>query len=343
MNALNVAVFIILIAIVVHKHSNVVVYGANIPNSIRSYNNNYKNLNAKAMEDALEHVGISPQVSASLINGNSNSNNNNKDVNELLRFSKAKGIEFNRFGLEGGGNCFGLVPKLCHPCTMEEDNRAGIDNCNSVRASCNHLFCEPLCLKTEIDCKVSGVPAPFEEINQPATSDALCRILEAHQCVKAGCCNSDDKLQNYVEEATVGALFPKMAITIEACNHNPADKKASAALCGECKAAIAGKIKAKVYPKALVCNPFEAYVSEHAQDPDCTAGERWCPRNYGFGFPGVHPHKSLKEDCEELNNKLKGSLPGVTASFAATTACNCLGCCTPFEKCPFPSIATIRI
>jgi len=52
----------------VHKHSNVVVYGVNIPNSIRSYNNNYKNLNAKAMEDALEHVGISPQVSSSLIN-----------------------------------------------------------------------------------------------------------------------------------------------------------------------------------------------------------------------------------------------------------------------------------
>ena len=62
MKALNLSVFIILIAIVVHKQSNV-VYGANIPNSIRSHNKNHKNINVKAMEDALEHVGISPQVS----------------------------------------------------------------------------------------------------------------------------------------------------------------------------------------------------------------------------------------------------------------------------------------
>ena len=66
--------------------------------------------------------------------------------------------------------------------------------------------------------KASEKSMKEEEKGQPATSDALCRILEAHQCVKAGCCNSDDKLQNYVEEATVGALFPKQAITVEACN-----------------------------------------------------------------------------------------------------------------------------
>ena len=64
------------------------------------------------MEDALEHVGISPQVSSSLINGNSNSNNNNKDVNELLRFSKAKGIEFNRFGLEGHAQRWQIMERI---------------------------------------------------------------------------------------------------------------------------------------------------------------------------------------------------------------------------------------
>ena len=80
------------------------------------------------------------------------------------------------------------------------------------------------------------------------------------------------------------------------------------------KAAIAGKIDAKAYK--IVCNPLEAYVAEHGQDPDCTSGERWCPRNYNFGFPGVHPHKSLKE-MRGITPKISRGLPGLARAFGS--------------------------
>ena len=63
--------------------------------------------------------------------------------------------------------------------------------------------------------------------------------------------------------------------------------------------------------------------------------------NYNFGFPGVHPHKSLKEMCEELHPKLAWSLPALARAFEAGAACSCLGCCDPLESCPFPNMVTV--
>ena len=330
-----VVVLVVLGILFVAGGHNVVGAASRLPNYFNRYVRRDKSLNAQAMEDALASVGIPEQVSSSFV---ADSNGNNKD-GALPRFAKAKGVKFNKFGLEGGGSCFGLVPKSCVPCTPEQRNYAGTDKCDSLESACNNLFCEPLCLKTLMDCKVKKIGGKFSEISQPATSDALCRILEAQTCVVGGCCNSDDKLHNYVENAQMGAQF-RPATMIEACNHN-AKASDAGALCGECKAALAGKIDAKVYKMNVVCNPLEAYVAEHGQDPDCTSGERWCPRNYNFGFPGVHPHKSLKEMCEELHPKLAGALPGMAAAFSAGAACSCLGCCDPLESCPFPNMVTV--
>ena len=158
MNALNVAVFIILIAIVVHKHSNVVVYGANIPNSIRSYNNNYKNLNAKAMEDALEHVGISPQVSSSLINGNSNSSDN---WGGNMGPSTSKGARVSSKQLFNGLACL-LVTSLC--LLLLELRQPGIAHRTAKRLYHNTFVATTTVSLNETpvaQSNYSPVPAPF--------------------------------------------------------------------------------------------------------------------------------------------------------------------------------------
>jgi hypothetical protein len=327
---------VLLMLFILHQCNIVFVQGFNLPSGMRKYNERRHSINEKAMEDALASVGMDER-SASTLFGDSR-------TSKLLRFSKTKGVGFQNFGLEWGGKCFGLG-KLCdNPCNPEETNCAGTDCCDAIKSSCLNHFCSPLCLRTTFECAVEGVSHPFAELNQQATSDALCTILKASLCKAEGCCNDDDKLQNYVEAATEGGLFPQKPVLIRACDHDPAANP-STDLCSSCKKAIAGKMKTKTFAsKPGVCNTLDAYVSGHGKDPDCTKGEgTWCPNNYNYGFPGIPDFHSMKSMCSALDKNMDGALAGATADFEAGAACHCLGCCDDFSKCPFSIVNIIRL
>ena len=90
--------FVLLNILLVVGQHNVVAATSRLPNYFNRYVRRDKNLNAQAMEDALASVGIPEQVSSSFV---ADSKGDNKNL--LPRFAKAKGVKFNKFGLEGGG------------------------------------------------------------------------------------------------------------------------------------------------------------------------------------------------------------------------------------------------
>ena len=254
------------------------------------------------------------------------------------RFAKAKTKGADKaMGLKGGGDCFGLVNQQCVPCPAPEQNFAGhAGKCDLMKSQCDNLFCDPLCLRTLPQCSVEGVPPPFQEANTPATSKALCAVLRAHTCVTGGCCDKDDMLQDWTEQYTFGATYPESPMMIQACKHNSKYPVSAAKLCGQCKAAMAGKIIASVVDKEFICRQLESFTAEWDKDPDATSGTEWTPYNEDFGFPGIGKHKPLKERCEHLHDALLGKIPADAAAFAASNACHCMGCCDPIEACHFP-------
>ena len=258
-----------------------------------------------------------------------------------LRFSEAKKVGSGNLapGLTGGWDCFGLVDLDCAPCPPPEQNEAGnAGGCKLLTSMCNNLFCDPLCLDTTIDCQVKGVGGQFSQANGEEVAKALCSEFKAHACSEPGCCDgSDSMVQNWVEESAYGESFPEPLMLIEACKHNPEDKGTAKKLCDDCKKAVKGKIKMKPYKKEDVCDPMDASMGDANSNGDAETGNSWTPYNREFGYPFIGPHKPVKERCEELIDKLEGSLPGVQAE-AEEAACHCLGCCDPHSKCFFPIV-----
>lgn len=291
--------------------------------------------NPAAMKAALASVGLGPDGKFAA------SRANDGNPHSMLRFAKGTSGD-KALGLKGGGNCFGLVNKQCDPCPPPEQNSAGhAGKCDLLKDQCNNLFCDPLCLKTLPDCEVGDVPPPFQEASSPAVAAGLCAELRAQTCVVGGCCAKDDMLQQWVEEFAFGATYPASPMKIQACRHNAGDKVASAKLCADCKAAMAGKITAVPYPKNHVCTNLEAFFPEFGHDPEASSGNQWTPYNYKFGFPGIGPHKPFKERCEHLHDALVSALAHQSSDFSANNACHCMGCCDNQEQCHFPIGQTV--
>ena len=304
------------------------------------YTKDLPKANEEYMNDALNAVGF-------------NNNNIKHDIKKkqptssfsspFPRFSKLKSRgKDTALGLKGAGDCFGLVNADCVPCPAPEENHAGhAGKCDLMKSQCDNLFCDPLCLRTLPECSVDEPPPPFQEAGSKPTGDALCAVLRAHTCVTGGCCKKDDMLQDWTEQYTYGAAYPESPMMIQACRHNSEDAIASAKLCGECKAAMAGKIKVSIIDKNTICRQLESFVAEFGKDPDAKSGLQWTPYNADFGYPGTHKHKPFKERCEHLHDALLGKFPGDAAAFAASNACHCMGCCDPIEACHFPIGKTI--
>ena len=65
-------------------------------------------------------------------------------------------------------------------------------------------------------------------------------------------------LQDWTEQYTYGAAYPESPMMIQACRHNSEDKVSSAKLCGECKAAMAGKIATYISIKKKFLSKFNS-------------------------------------------------------------------------------------
>ena len=291
------------------------------------------NTNMDELDKALQAAGVERPLPSS----DSSSPTN-------LRFStqQSAGETTGAPGIKGGGDCLGLVRKNCGPCPSPEQNTAGAaGGCELIDAQCDNLFCDPLCLNRVIDCKIVGVSdAQFKEIGTKEIEAALCSEFKAHACSKAKCCDKDDSLlQSWVEEDAYGDSFPKPLMLIEACKHNPLDGKQAKKICDDCKKAVKGKIKVKPFKPEDVCTPLNSYFGD-LKDP---MGEKdddpnsWTPYNVKFGWPFIGQHQMFKQRCERLVEKMEGHLSGLKSVFEET-ACNCLGCCDPVNKCWFPIV-----
>lgn len=268
-----------------------------------------------------------------------------RSPSDMVRFAQARAVDSTAPGIGGGGDCFGLVSSKCSPCPPPEQNQAGsAGGCDLLDSECSNMFCDPLCLRTVIDCEIKPAKGQFAEIATKPVAAALCSQFKARACSKPGCCDGKDPLlQTWVEENAYGTSFPQPKMMIDACKHNSEDKAASDKICNACKKAMKGKLDIKTYKAKDACGPFEAFEGKYNSaggKKGKSGGNDWTPTNVDFGFPFIGPHKPLKERCEGLVEEMESQLASLKSDFEEK-ACSCLGCCDPPDECYFPLVEEV--
>jgi hypothetical protein len=231
--------------------------------------------------------------------------------------------------------CFGLPKQMCH----DEQDMAGAAEATK---ECKRLFCDPLCLKSTWTCDILSKAGIFKLAAQSPYKEALCAEFFAWGCsdgkpgTTAGCCGEkDEMLQRFVEDSVYGDDFPQGHLPMPVCEHDATDTSKEDLLCAACKGAIVISLKPRL-DKCLDTGTEDDFSESSVQ-------KIWEPLTLKpMAVAGTH--RTLKERCVALQEKMESVLPKLTAAFNER-ACECMGCCKPKkreETCFFPFWQGIR-
>ena len=159
--------------------------------------------------------------------------------------------------------------------------------------------------------------------------EALCAEFFAWGCsdgkpgTTAGCCDlKDEMLQRFVEDYVFGSNFPQGHLPMPMCEHDVTDTEKEDLICAACKGSIVISLKPRM-DKCLDTGTDDDFSSSSVQKimeplvlkPMAVSGT----------------HRTLKERCVKLQEKIEGILPKLTTAFN-TRACECMGCCRPKKR-----------